>query len=98
MPHDMDEHDDVAIYIQPPEVTVATWSQKGQESLKQTVNNNNATRHFSDFTALHSPSWTYIMADNKKQERDFTVEVDALLSEVEPLAKVNFRCTLKAQR
>jgi hypothetical protein len=28
------------------------------------------------------------MADNKKQERDFTVEVDALLPAAESLAKV----------
>ena len=30
------------------------------------------------------------MADNKKQERDFTVEVDALLPDAESLVKVKF--------
>jgi len=73
----MHEYDDVAV-----EVTVATWT---QGSLKQTNNNTNATRHCAPF---HSPSWSYIMADNKKQERDFTVEVDTLLPDAESVARV----------
>ncbi|KAF7347622.1 26S proteasome non-ATPase regulatory subunit 12 [Mycena venus] len=51
---------------------------------KVTGANNSATRHFP---ALHSSAWTYIMSDNKKQERDFTPEVDAILPEAASLAK-----------
>lgn len=78
----MDEH------ALAPEVTVATWIQKRQGSLKQTRSNNSATRHkFTNLNVRHS-AWSYIMADNKKQERDFTVEVDALLPDAESVAKV----------
>ena len=73
----MDEH----VHDLAPEVTVATWIPKWQGS--QIRNNNTATRHFTN-----SVSWSYIMADNKKQERDFTVEVDALLPVAESIAKV----------
>jgi 26S proteasome regulatory subunit N5 len=86
----MHEHDDLARTSEVPvpslpEVTVATWIQKGQESLRQTNTNINATRHFS---TVHSASWSFIMADNKKQERDFTIEVDALLPDAQSIAKV----------
>jgi hypothetical protein len=83
----MHEHDDLTTTSEAPvplpEVTVATWIQKGQESLRQTNTNTNATRHFS------TASWSFIMADNKKQERDFTVEVNALLPDAESMAKVS---------
>ncbi|KAK2461608.1 hypothetical protein APHAL10511_006071 [Amanita phalloides] len=42
--------------------------------------NNTATRHLRQ-----TPS---IMADNKKQEKDFTKEVDELLQQVDPIAKL----------
>lgn len=55
-----------------------------------------ATRQSSVRTATstwHSPPtsstlYTYTMADPKKQEKDYTKEVDALLPEVQSLAKV----------
>jgi hypothetical protein len=33
-------------------------------------------------------AWKFTMADNKKQEKDFTKEVDALIPEVELIIKV----------
>mgnify|MGYP007051635140 FL=1 len=32
--------------------------------------------------------WSHIMSDNKKQEKDYTPEVEALLPEAESLAQV----------
>lgn len=67
-----------------PEVTVATW----MKSKLQTDVNNAATRHFWIESTRNSPSWKFIMSDNKKQEKDYTKEVDALLPEAEALVKV----------
>jgi hypothetical protein len=69
------------------ELIVGTWAQ----SLSQIRANNAATRHLE----LAPPTRTYIyprfiMSDNKKQEKDFTPEVEALLPEAEKLAKVRF--------
>ena len=66
-----------------PEVTVATWILKQETT--QISNNNAATRHSA---TTHSAFWSHIMADNKKQEKDFTVEVDTLLPDAASLAKV----------
>ncbi|GLB35964.1 putative motif in proteasome subunits, Int-6, Nip-1 and TRIP-15 [Lyophyllum shimeji] len=70
----------------PAEVTVATWLDRKWKG--QTGNNNTATRH-SDWIrkTLNSASYRFIMSDNKKQEKDFTKEVDALLPDAESLAK-----------
>jgi hypothetical protein len=67
------------------ELIVGTWAQ----SLSQTRANNVATRQ----RELAPPTRThiypkFIMSDNKKQEKDFTPEVEALLPEAEKLAKV----------
>lgn len=72
-----------------PEVNVSTWA-----TPTQTDQNNLATRHRRDLLPwLTSPSnyWSsesYNMADNKKQEKDFTKEVDALLPEADATIKV----------
>ena len=67
-----------------PEVTVSTWL-KGL----QTSDNNTATRHRDWIAKFQSTAaYSYTMADNKKQERDFTKEVDALLPEADALIKV----------
>ena len=49
----------------------------------QTNSNNSsiATRQRDWTHNSKSPSWIYTMSDNKKQEKDFTKEVDALLPE-----------------
>lgn len=66
------------------------YGRKGSEGL-------NATRQSTVRTAtssLHSPSHTrntYNMADPKKQEKDFTKEVDALIAETTTLAAVRAR-------
>lgn len=49
----------------------------------QTAINNTATRHLR-----HIPRTAATMADNKKQEKDFTKDVDELLSQVDPVVKV----------
>jgi len=75
------------------EVTVATWlDPKWKEQIK---NNNTATRH-SDWIqrTLNSTSHRFIMSDNKKQEKDFTSEVDVLLPEAEAVVKVRSLCSL----
>jgi hypothetical protein len=84
----------------PSEVSVALWYKRGVE---QTDSNNNATRHSRWLEQRNkTPSWISIMADNKKQEKDYTKEVDSLLPEVELIAKVcrltqlhkfNFSCS-----
>lgn len=59
----------------------------------QIKNNNTSTRHLlrrelieaCTESSYHPP---YIMSDNKKQEKDYSKEVDALLPEAEALAKV----------
>jgi len=71
-----------------PEVNVSTWV-----TPTQTDQNNLATRHRRDLHWLTSPSnhWSsesYNMADNKKQEKDFTKEVDALLPEADATIQV----------
>lgn len=68
------------------EVNVATWGE-----LLQTRNNTlSATRHRDWAHRLHTSSTpNYIMSDNKKQEKDFTKEVDALLPEAEAIIKVH---------
>lgn len=63
---------------------MSKWIRKRTGS--QTTDNNTATRHFVQRTHK-SASWIYIMADNKKQEKDFTKEVDAILPEAASLAK-----------
>lgn len=68
--------------VVPEKVEVARWVPKPRFVTKHNIANR-ATRHF----ALHSPTWNYIMSE-KKQERDFTPEVDAILPEAESLAKV----------
>ena len=72
-----------------PEVSVGTWA-----DLLQTRHNNFATRH-RDWLANPSNSSpkNYNMADNKKQEKDFTKEVDALLPDADATIKVRF-CSL----
>ncbi|KAF5384842.1 hypothetical protein D9615_001357 [Tricholomella constricta] len=72
------EREDPDVKVSQPEV-VETWIPKWKE---QTRNNNTATRH-SDWMqrTLTSPSYNFIMSDNKKQEKDFTLEVDTLLPE-----------------
>jgi hypothetical protein len=58
----------------------------------QITDNNTSTRHRKRELigrSTHTPSLpAFIMSDNKKQEKDFTKEVDALLPEAEALAKV----------
>lgn len=70
------------VVVPTEEVTVGTWIRG-----TQTTTNNTATRHLNQRT-LNSASWRYIMADNKKQEKDFTSEVDVLLPEAESVAQV----------
>ncbi|KAG5647556.1 hypothetical protein DXG03_008909 [Asterophora parasitica] len=68
------------------EVAISAWiDPKWKE---QTRNNNTVTRH-SDWVqrTLTWPSYKFIMSDNKKQERDFTPEVDTLLPEAASIAK-----------
>jgi hypothetical protein len=58
-----------------------------QQLLKTTQTN--STRHVATRNSFPaSGSEYYAMADQKKQERDFTPEVDAILPEVEALVKV----------
>lgn len=55
----------------------------------QTEHNNLATRHLDRTGNLHLSSLkNYTMADNKKQEKDYTKEVDALLPEADATIKV----------
>ena len=72
------------------EVQVRFWKRR---RACQTSSNKTATRHF------HFPSsctFSSIMSDNKKQEKDFTPEVDALLPEAESLVKVCSTTTLRS--
>lgn len=60
----------------------------------QTSINNTATRHsltlIADASALLT--WKiFNMSDNKKQEKDYTPEVDALIPEADKLAKVRLQ-------
>ena len=71
----------VAVVESKVPVAVERWVPKLKA---RTITRNNATRHL----ALDSPGQKYIMSDNKKQERDFTPEVDALLPDAASLAKV----------
>ncbi|KAG5720109.1 hypothetical protein E4T56_gene17752, partial [Termitomyces sp. T112] len=69
------------------EVNVATWVHpKWKEQIRI---NNTGTRH-SDWIerTLNSSSYRFIMSDNKKQEKDYTSEVDALLPEAEATVKL----------
>ena len=82
------QHQASRVQLQAPnmaEVTVATWGE-----LSQTRHNtSSATRHRDWAHRLHtSPTPNYIMSDNKKQEKDYTKEVDALLPEAETIIKV----------
>lgn len=66
-------------------------SKEGQtESAEQTVPNIFATRHFTvNVEQPYSRShYRLAMAEVKKQERDFTPEVDALLPETQTLSEV----------
>ncbi|KAG6862181.1 hypothetical protein C0995_004263 [Termitomyces sp. Mi166 len=68
------------------EVNVARWiNPKWKEQIRI---NNTGTRH-SDWIekTLNSPSYRFIMSDNKKQEKDYTSEVDSLLPEAEAIVK-----------
>ena len=74
------------------EVEVATWIRKrtpNPSNASQIDVNKHATRQLGRKT-YNSPynSWNYTMSDNKKQERDFTPEVDAILPETTSLAQV----------
>lgn len=62
---------------------VATWIVPKWK--RQTQNNNTETRH-SDW--LNSPSLKFYMSDNKKQEKDYTKEVEILLPEASSIANV----------
>ena len=66
-----------------PEVTVGTWLPPSQ-----TRQNNLATRHRDSIGAPSKYSSNHYMADNKKQEKDYTKEVDALVPEAEAVVKV----------
>lgn len=67
-----------------PEVMVGTW-----RPISQTVANTIATRHRDQIQQPNNSSTRiYNMADNKKQEKDYTKEVDALLPEAEAIVKV----------
>lgn len=67
-----------------PEVNVATWGE-----LLQTKPNTSATRHRDWIRNTHTSStYKFNMSDNKKQEKDYTKEVDALLPEADALIKV----------
>jgi len=67
-----------------PGINLCTWA----KSL-QTDCNNVATRHRPcNQETLNTPAWKYIMSDNRKQEKDYTKEVDALLPQAETLIKV----------
>jgi hypothetical protein len=67
-----------------PEVNVATWIE-----LLQTRPNTSATRHRDWIHNTHTSSThKFNMSDNKKQEKDYTKEVDALLPEAAALIKV----------
>jgi hypothetical protein len=67
------------------EVNVSTWV-----TPIQTDQNNLATRHRRDLPCPSNywSSESYNMADNKKQEKDFTKEVDALLPEADATIQV----------
>lgn len=69
------------------EVQVGKWIRQGLP-LNQTSAKITATRVGS----LKVPQ--YIMSDNRKQEKDFSPEVDALLPEAEKLVKVSLWCPL----
>ena len=71
------------------EVMVATWATRhlgtsclSSPSTAPGAPTTNSTR------VLNTPPTNYAMSDNKKQERDYTPEVDALLPEAEALVKV----------
>ena len=51
-------------------------------------NSNVATRQRDRIHNSKSPYWTHIMSDNKKQEKDFTKEVDERLPEAAEIVKV----------
>jgi hypothetical protein len=65
------------------EVPQAIFTWRTQTSGKQS-----ATRHSGFFQK--SPAWAYLMADNKKQEKDFSKDVDDLLPLAATLIKVQF--------
>ena len=71
------------------EVMVATWATRhlgtsylSSPSIAPSAPTTNNAR------VLSTPNTKYAMSDNKKQERDYTPEVDALLPEAEALVKV----------
>ena len=68
-------------------MNVATWIHPKWK--EQTRINKTGTRH-SDWIerTLNLPANRFIMSDNKKQEKDYTSEVDALLPEAEATVKV----------
>ena len=77
------------------EVMVATWATRhlgtsclSSPSIAPSASTTNNAR------VLTTPPTKYAMSDNKKQERDYTPEVDTLLPEAEALVKVRLIASL----
>lgn len=77
------------------EVQVASWIEAAVRKRTSSQIAENGTRQFTPSNALLYTPWNSTMSDNRKQEKDFTPEVDAILPEATSLVQVCllFRCT-----